>query len=122
MISSTDLLRVYKPGVDTAAPTSDMPQNNLYYKGEANNFSHRTLTEGVVNGGECSEIRWELFISYEDLGIENPADLKVFARYGDISSANGLGTDKVEVRSYFANSNASHEKDIANYISINDLL
>ena len=122
MISSTDLLRVYKPGIDTAAPTSDMPQNNLYYKGEANNFSHRTLTEGVVNGGECSEIRWELFISYEDLGIENPADLKVFARYGDISSANGLGTDKVEVRSYFANSNASHEKDIANYISINDLL
>ena len=122
MLSSCDVLRVYKKGYDTTAIASNMPENNLHFKNQTPNFAHRTLTEGVVNGGECSEIRWEMFISYEDLGIENAADLKVFARYSDISSENGTGTDKVEVKTYFEGSNASHEKDIANYIAINDLI
>ena len=122
MLSSTDVLRVYTPGVDTTIPTEVMPSKNIHFKGLTPNFAHRTLTEGVVNGGECSEIRWEMFISYEDLGIESAADLKVFARYSDISSADGTGADRVEARSYFANSNDSHEKDIANYIAIADLL
>jgi hypothetical protein len=121
MLSSTDVLRIYTPGVDTTAPTTDMPQKNMNFKGKAPNFAHRTLTEGVVNGGECSEIRWEMFISYEDLGIEDPEDIKVFARYSDISSANGLGTDKVETRSYFEGASKDHEKDIANYIAYADL-
>ena len=89
-----------------------MPKKLNFFEASIRNLLKEYIQRGKV----------DLFISYEDLGIENAADLKVFARYSDISSENGTGTDKVEVKTYFEGSNASHEKDIANYIAINDLI
>lgn len=121
-LSSCDVLRVYDKGFDTTEITASMPSKNLNFRAEIPNFAHRTLTKGVVNGGECSEITWEIFISYEDLNITNPADVKVFARYSDISSATGTGEDKVETRSYFEGATTSYEFDANNYKSVKDLI
>ena len=121
MLSSANLLRVYDRGYDTTNVTSSMPNNNLVISDEATNFLHQVKTSGEMNDGISIGMAMELFISYEDLGITNTDNLKVLFEYNDVSLE---GTTKTNSSSYYGAStiNDSHELDLANYISVTELL
>ena len=72
--------------------------------------------------------RFELYLSYNDLGITNPDDIKLCFAYNDISNPENIAQDD-ETKTRPANNvylmkgnSDSYELDINNYFAISELI
>ena len=106
-LSAANLLRVYEAGT---AITAFKPQTNLYYQGFVEDYKYHVTTSGLANdNGEKTSngMVLELYISYSDLGVDNPDTLKMCFNYSNVDLANGK---KVATNNYYCKKAA----DIAN--------
>lgn len=119
-LSSANLLRVYESGA-----TGFIPNFNLYYGNYLENFKYHVTTFGYTNdnGKKTSNgMELELFISYEDLGIDNPDNIKMCFNYNDISYVNNKKTAK---DNYYCKKEASIDKPEENdeyYFTLSEIL
>lgn len=120
-LSSSNLFRVYDNG--TSLNDTGLHNKNLVYKKFIENYSHHVTTNGLVNTSDKSlGMDMEMFISYADLGISNPDNIKICFNYSDISLD---GTSKKQEDNYIVKTESSKvnlEEDINSYFAINDLL
>ncbi len=120
-LSSDNLLRLYDTG-----STSYIPSNNLYYKRVVTGCKSKVITTGEVNvpnGGKgCTGMTMELYLPYEELGIDDPSSLKILASYSDISKADDT-SKKTEEVTYFNNLTGTDlEKKDSSYLSYSELI
>jgi len=97
-LSSANLLRIYEAGTKL---NEFKPSKNLYYGGFIEEFKHHVTTHGYANdnGEKTSEgMDIELFISYADLGVEDPANIKMCFNYSNVDLVNGK---KVASNNYY---------------------
>ena len=97
-LSSANLLRVYEAGTSLE---DFKPAKNLYYGGFIGDYKYHVTTNGYANdnGAQTSGgMEMELYISYADLGVENPADIKMCFNY---SNVNLVGGKKVVTNNYY---------------------
>ena len=120
-LSSANLLRVYANGIGLGSNDVTLELNNLVYNKKVKNYEYHVTTSGLTNGGASNGLTLELYISYEDLGIENPDQIKMCFNYNDISAS---GNTKSAEDNYFVNGTATDnaEENIGLYFSINDLI
>lgn len=120
-LSSANLLRVYNRGVSLSDSDVTLEFNNLVYNKKANDCKYHVTTKGLVNGGESDGLVLELYISYKDLGIENPDNIKMCFNYNDVSSTGGIKSNK---DNYLVNGTAedSAEESIDSYFGVSELI
>lgn len=120
-LSAANLLRVYDAG--TSLSDSGLPSHNMLYKKFLTDYRYHVTTEGLANveeGGQSGGMALELFLSYDDLGIDDPDAIKLCFDYNNVTMASGSRTNQDH---YYAATAADHpETDIGNYFSINDLI
>ena len=121
-LSSANLLRVYEAGTSLQ---DFKPAKNMYYGGFIQNYKYHVTTKGLANdnGAKTSlGMDMELYISYEDLGIENPADVKMCFNYNNVDL---VGGKKVATNNYYHCPDAGvvsvPEADDSCYISLANL-
>ncbi len=120
-LSSDNLLRLYDSGT-----TSYIPSNNLYYKKVITGCKSKVITTGEVNvpkgGKDCTGMTMELYLPYEELGIDDPSSLKILASYSDISKADDT-SKKTEEVIYFNNlTGTGLETKDSSYVSYSELI
>lgn len=119
-LSSSNIFRVYDNG--TSLNDTGLHNKNLVYKKFVENYSHHVTTKDMVNSDTSSVgMDMEMFISYDDLGIKNPDDIKICFNYNDISFADA----KTSTNNYIVKTQTSienKEEDINSYYSISELL
>jgi hypothetical protein len=124
-VSSAGLLRVYDQGISLTDSDATLASNNLYYHKIVTNFVSRAITFGVVNGGVASGLAIEIYIPFDDLGVDGDS-LKLCFKYSNITgSVSGDLVTKTETPEYLLASGgeaASGEKAIANYFALSDLI
>ena len=120
-LSSANLLRVYNRGVSLSDNDVTLEFNNLVYNKKANDCKYHVTTKGLVNGGESDGLVLELYISYKDLGIENPDNIKMCFNYNDVSSTRDIKSNK---DNYLVNGTAedSAEESIDSYFGVSELI
>lgn len=120
-LSSANLLRVYNRGVSLSDNDVTLEFNNLVYNKKANDCKYHVTTKGLVNGGESYGLVLELYISYKDLGIENPDNIKMCFNYNDVSSTGDIKSNK---DNYLVNGTAedSAEESIDSYFGVSELI
>lgn len=120
-LSSANLLRVYNRGVSLSDNDVTLEFNNLVYNKKANDCKYHVTTKGLVNGGESDGLVLELYISYKDLGIENPDNIKMCFNYNDVSSTGDIKSNK---DNYLVNGTAedSAEESIDSYFGVSELI
>lgn len=97
-LSSANLLRVYEAGTELAG---FKPTANLYHQGFLQDYKYHVTTTGLTNNnGEKTSngMEIELFISYEDLGVEDPAEVKLCFNYSNVDFVDGK---KVTFNNYY---------------------
>jgi hypothetical protein len=97
-LSSANLLRVYEAGTELAG---FKPTANLYHQGFLQDYRYHVTTTGLTNNnGEKTSngMEIELFISYEDLGVEDPAEVKLCFNYSNVDFVDGK---KVTFNNYY---------------------
>lgn len=120
-LSSDNLLRLYDSG-----SSSYIPANNLYYKKVVTGCKSKVITTGEVNvpggGKDCTGMTMELYLPYEELGIDDPSSLKVLASYSDISKADEK-SNKTETVTYFNQLSGTDLENVdSSYVAIADLI
>ncbi len=125
-VSSAGLLRVYDQGVSLSNSDSVLASNNLYFHKLVSNFDYRVITRGTVNGGVCTGLDFEVYIPFEDLGLDGDA-LKLCFKYSNVTGTiNGGVVTKTETPEYLIASSRSQseaaEESIAHYFSLADLI
>ncbi len=120
-LSSDNLLRLYDTG-----STSYIPANNLYYKGYVTGCKSKVITTGEVNvpkgGKDCTGMTMELYLPYEELGIDDPDSLKILASYSNISKENET-SKKTEEVTYFNNLTGTDLENVdSSYVSYSELI
>lgn len=121
-LSAANLLRVYNTGISLDDTPSNLLKNNLVYSKGVTEYQYHVTTTGLVNreAVTVNGLVLELYISYADLGITNPADIKLCFNYNNVSVNDGTYSN---VDNYLASdNNAKPEEDINSYISILDLI
>lgn len=119
-LSSANLLRMYGKGVNLNSNDISLEFGNMVYNKKASEYQYHVTTNGLVNGEESEGLTLELYISYEDLGITNPDDIKLCFNYNNISMVDGV---KLSENNYFLNADIEEaEENIESYFSINDLI
>lgn len=120
-LSAANLLRVYGKGISLNSDDVTLEFNNLVYKKAIKDYKFHVTTRGLMNCEESDGMTLELYISYKDLGINDPDNIKLCFNYNNVSSVNGV---KSAVDNYLVNSNATEnaEESIDSYFSINDLI
>jgi hypothetical protein len=120
-LSSANLLRVYSNGISLNDSDITLELGNKIYNKKISDYQYHVTTQGLTNGGESNGMTLELYISYRDLGITDPDDIKLCFNYNDIYSIDGI---KSSVDNYFVNGNIldNAEESIDSYFSINDLI
>jgi hypothetical protein len=91
----------------------------LVYGKEVSDYAYHVTTSGLANCAESDGMVMELYISYEDLGIENPDDIKLCFNYSNITSVSG---EKTAENNYFIKKASGNEESIDSYFSIGDLI
>jgi len=115
-LSAANLLRIYDTGA--SFPADAIPGNNLVYSKLATSYAYHVTTNGLVNDKTVTNtgLTFEVYVSYEDLGIENPEDIKLCFNYVNMTAGEnsrnatnnylcaGTATEKAEESdaSYFA--------------------
>ena len=116
-LSSANLLRVYNKGVGLSDSDTTLSFNNMVYNNKIFDYQYRATTHGLVNGGESGGLTLEIYISYEDLGITNPDNIKLCFNYNDVYS---VGGNKSAVDNYLVNG-SGNEESIDSYFSLGEL-
>ncbi len=121
-LSAANLLRVYGKGLSLKSSSDiELEYGNMVTNKKISDYSYHVTTSGLTNGGESEGLVLELYISYKDLGVKNPEDLKLCFNYNDISFVGGA---KAATDNYCVNGEAleNAEENIDYYFSINDLI
>lgn len=120
-LSSANLLRVYTDGLSLDSDDISLEYGNLVYNKKISDYQFHVTTKGLVNGGKSEGLTLEIYISYEDLGVNNPEDLKLCFNYNNVSSVDG---EKSNADNYLVNGDLTDkpEENIESYFSINDLV
>ena len=117
-LSSANLLRMYANGANLNSDDITLEFGNLVYNKKATDYQFHVTTKGLTNGGISEGLTLELYISYKDLGVNNPDDIKLCFNYNNISMVDGV---KVAENNYLVNAEGTDES-IESYFSINDLI
>lgn len=120
-LSSDNLLRIYQPGT-----TSFSPASNMLYKGFVTQAKYSVKTTGETNvptgSSTCKGMTMELYIPYEEIGIEDSSSLRILAGYSDISKADA-NSKKVNTTTYLNGlTGTSIDMLEDSYISLENLL
>ena len=120
-LSAANLLRVYGNGISLNESDITLELSNKVTNKKLSDYEYHVTTQGLTNGGKSEGMTLELYISYKDLGIQNPDDIKLCFNYNNISSVGGV---KNSVDNYYINNSVSEnaEENIDSYFSINDLI
>lgn len=120
-LSAANLLRVYKNGISLNDSDITLEYGNVVFNKKISDYSFHVTTNGLANGGKSEGMTLELYISYSDLGISNPDDIKLCFNYNNISSVDGV---KSSTDNYLVNGTLTEnaEENIDSYFSINDLI
>ena len=120
-LSSANLLRIYDSCVSLSDSDITLEFKNLVYNKKADDYRYHVTTKGLVNGGESDGLVLELYISYKDLGIENPDNIKMCFNYNDVSSTGDIKSNK---DNYLVNGTAedSAEESIDSYFGVSELI
>lgn len=119
-LSSANLLRIYGKGVNLNSNDISLEFGNMVYNKKVSDYQYHVTTNGLVNGAESDGLTLELYISYADLGITNPDNIKLCFNYNNISMVDGV---KLSENNYFLNADIEEaEENIESYFSINDLI
>ena len=97
-LSSANLLRVYEAGTSLSG---FKPTANLYHSGFLQDYRYHVTTTGLTNNnGEKTStgMEMELFISYEDLGVSDPLEVKLCFNYSNVDY---VGGKKVTTNNYY---------------------
>lgn len=84
-LSAANLLRVYDSGISLDSSDVTLEYGNLVFTKKISDYRYHVTTSGLVNGGQSGGLSLELYISYEDLGIEDPNAVKLCFNYNDVS-------------------------------------
>ncbi len=120
-LSSANLLRIYSNGIGLDSTDEALEKNNLVFNKKVSDYEYHVTTNGLANGGESVGLTLEMYISYDELGIENPDDIKLCFNYNNISNVGGT---KTAADNYLINGDASAkpEENIESYFGINELI
>ena len=118
-LSSANLLRVYDQGISLNESDYVLENNNLLFNKQLTNYNYHVTTLGLTNDAEADSdgMNLELFISYDDLGITNPDNIKLCFNYNNVS----YDSEKTNQDNYLVKSNGN-EENIASYFSISELI
>ena len=126
-LSAANLLRLYSAdGIDLSSSTVN--RYNLYSSKDVTDVKYHVTTKGLANvasGDQSNGLDFEFYVGYEDLGIDNPEDIKLCFTYNNISNPNNVeqGTARPSTNVHLAkNSGENPELDINNYYSISELI
>ncbi len=121
-LSAANLFRVYEPGTDLSKEAS-LHKNNMVYNKYIDNYSYYVHTKGLVNvaNDPSSEgMTLEFYISYEDLEIENPDNIRLCFNYSNVTKDSGT---KVATDHWYTKaSDSKFEESISNYFPISELI
>lgn len=120
-VSSANLLRVYDK-VSLTATDSELLKNNLVYNKKITQFKNHVTTSGLVNDSSAtsSGLTFELYISYADLQVTNPDDIKLCFSYYDASEVSG---NRTFTTSYFVKDEVEgYEENDSAYFMISELI
>ena len=122
-LSSANLLRVYKNGVSLSSDDITLESNNQVYQKEIKDSEYHVTTKGLMNSQSSEGMTMELYLSYKDLGVTNPSDIKLMFNYNDVTKS---GDNKVNNDNYLVKTTESgglnYEDNIDCYFSIDELL
>lgn len=120
-LSAANLLRVYGNGISLDDNDITLEYGNRVYNKKISDYQFHVTTNGLTNGGKSEGMTIELYISYKDLGINNPENIKLCFNYNNISSVNN---NKTAVDNYLVANDieVKAEENIESYFSINDLI
>ena len=123
-LSSANLLRIYGDGVTFESDDLTLKLGNMVYNKKVSDYKFHVTTNGLANCKQSNGLSIEFFISYEELGIEDPEAIMLCFNYNDISMEDGVkvGTDNYFVKNALPDdSEENPEENINSYFSINDL-
>ena len=120
-LSAANLLRVYEQG--TALTDKSLEKKNMLFQKMLEDYRYHVATKGLTNveeGGASEGFVLELYISYVDLGIDDPEEIHLCFDYNNVTKVTG---SKTNTNHYFAKNQVENpELDIKNYFSINELI
>ena len=85
-LSSANLLRAYGNGLSLDSDDVKLELGNLVYKKKISDYQYHVTTYGLTNGGRSYGLSLELYISYKDLQISNPDDIKLCFNYNNVTA------------------------------------
>jgi len=120
-LSAANLLRVYNSGIGLSSNDVTLEYNNLVYTKKISDYAYHVTTDGLVNGGQSNGMALELYISYEDLGVEDPEAIKLCFNYNNVSATE---SGKSSADNYLVKNAGSDspEKNLESYFGINELV
>ncbi len=119
-LSSAGLLRIYDSG--TTFSDNGLQSKNLIYKKYITSAQYHVQTKGIVNneGKNTSQgMTMELYVSYDDLGIDNTDNLKLCFDYNNVASVSGT---KSNTDNYLVKTGGSDETNINSYFSLAEII
>ena len=120
-LSTANLLRVYSDGIGLDSSDITLELNNRVYNKKLHDYKHHVVIDGTVNGGTSSGVTFELYVSYADLGIEDPDLIKMCFNYSDMTK-NGQITSNDNKYIFNGIDAEKAEQRIESYFSINELI
>lgn len=124
-LSAANLLRVYGNGISLNDSDITLELGNKVYNKKISDYEYQVITKGLANGGKSEGMTLELYISYKDLGITNPDDIKLCFNYRNIvANVVAPQNTKIVIDNYFINGDFVDipEENLDSYFSINDLI
>ena len=120
-LSAANLLRVYKNGLSLDSDDIKLEYGNLVYNKKLANYAFQVNTSGLMNCQESDGMTLEMFLSFADLGVKEPENIKLCFNYNNVSSVNGV---KSNVNNYLVAGDLTEkaEENIESYFSINELI
>lgn len=118
-LSAANLLRVYPNGIGLDREDVVLEYNNLVYNKKIQDYKHHVVIDGLANGGSATSVTFEIYISYADLGIEDPNLIKMCFGYSDIDKS-GSGDSFIYVAD--GEKLADAEKNLEAYFDIDELI
>jgi hypothetical protein len=94
---------------------------NLVYNKKASDYKYHATTDGLANCGESASVVFEIYVSYDELGIDDPDSIKMCFNYNNISMSAGVKSSE----DCYTTKNAPADKaeeNIESYFSIDELI
>ena len=120
-LSAANLLRIYCNGISLDSDDVTLEFGNRVYNKKASDYLYHATTEGLTNGGESEGVSFEIYVSYKDLGINDPDSIKMCFNYNNVTSVGGAKSS--EDNYLTANAPADKAEEIIDsYFSIDELI